>query len=152
MFLLYFSLWVIFNGQITLEICIFGVIIAAAIFFFTCKCMDYSIQKEINGYKKAGTFFKYVFLLVWEIIKANLKAVKLILSQKEEIEPALVSFESDLKTPGGKTMLANAITLTPGTITVTMDGKTFWVHCLDKELAEGIDDSTFEKLAKKLEE
>lgn len=52
MYLLYFILWVIFNGRITLEICLFGVVIAGAVFAFTCKFMDYSIEKEKHILKK----------------------------------------------------------------------------------------------------
>lgn len=151
MFFLYFALWVIFNGSITLEICIFGIIIAAALFAFTCKFMDYSLKKELGFWKKSGLFFKYVVLLIREIIKANLATVRLILTQKEEIQPALVSFKSDLENPVTKTLLANAITLTPGTITVNLEGDTYYVHCLDKELAEGINESTFTRLTKEME-
>ncbi len=58
MFLVYFALWVIFNGNITLEICIFGVIIAALLFAFTCKFMDCSIKKKIRAYKKLGKLLR----------------------------------------------------------------------------------------------
>ena len=46
MYLLYFLLWVIFNGNFTLEICLLGIVIAGGIFAFTCKFMDYSVEKE----------------------------------------------------------------------------------------------------------
>ena len=48
-------------------------------------------------------------------------------------------------------LLANSITLTPGTITVAVDGDKFIVHCLDKTLAEGIESSVFVKLLEKIE-
>ena len=51
MYLLYFLLWVIFNGNITLEIVVFGLIIAAVLFAFTCKFMDYSIAQEKRNIK-----------------------------------------------------------------------------------------------------
>lgn len=152
MFLVYFILWVIFNGQITLEICIFGVLIAALLFAFTCKFMDYSVQKELQVIRKLGKLLQYTFTLVWEIIKANLGTVHLILTQKEEIEPVLVSFHSDLKGPIAQTLLANAITLTPGTITVTLENGEYTVHCLDESLAEGMDQSVFVKLAGEIEQ
>jgi len=63
-----------------------------------------------------------------------------------------VSFHSDMKTPTGKTFLANAITLTPGTITVTLEGSEYVVHCLDQSLAEGMDDSVFVEMLSKLEQ
>lgn len=152
MFLVYFILWVIFNGQITLEICIFGVLIAALLFAFTCKFMDYSVKKELQMFRKLGKLLQYAFTLVWEVIKANLGTVHLILTQKEEIEPVLVRFHSDLKNPIAQTLLANAITLTPGTITVSLENGEYTVHCLDESLAEGMDQSVFVKLAGEIEQ
>lgn len=151
MYLLYFALWVIFNGNITLEICVFGVVIAAAIFAFTCKFMDYSIEKEKNLLKKLPKMIHYVCVLVIEIVKANFAVIHMILSEKEELEPTLVSFTSHMKTPVGRALLANAITLTPGTITVTLEEADYVVHCLDASLAEGMDDSVFVKLLSELE-
>lgn len=151
MYLLYFALWVIFNGNITLEICVFGVVIAAAIFAFTCKFMDYSIEKEKNLLKKLPKMIHYVCVLVIEIVKANFAVIHMILSEKEELEPTLVSFTSHMKTPVGRAFLANAITLTPGTITVTLEESDYVVHCLDASLAEGMDDSVFVKLLSELE-
>lgn len=151
MYLLYFLLWIIFNGNITVEICIFGLVIAAAVFAFTCKFMDYSLEKEKKNIKKAGKFLRYVCVLVWEIIKANFAVIHIILSEREEAEPALVSFRSDMKTPTGRAFLANAITLTPGTITVSLEESEYVVHCLDAGLAAGMDDSIFVELLADLE-
>ena len=94
---------------------------------------------------------QYAGILFWEIIQANLAAVRLILSEKEVVEPVLAHFTVDLKTQTGKTLLANAITLTPGTITVNIDGNHFAVHCLDKSIAVGMDSSSFVKVITKLE-
>lgn len=151
MYLVYFLLWIIFNGNITLEICIFGVVIAAVIFAFTCKFMDYSLEKEKKNILKIFRFLRYVFVLVKEIIKANFAVIHMILSEKEEVEPMLVSFSYDMKTPAGKALLANAITLTPGTITVLLEDSNYVVHCLDKSLAEGMDSSVFTDLLSDLE-
>lgn len=152
MYLLYFVLWVIFNGNITLEICLFGVVIAAAIFAFTCKFMDYSIAKEKRLLRNSFRFLRYICVLVMEIVKANFAVIHMILSEEEELEPALVSFRSDMKTGAGRAFLANAITLTPGTITVTLEDSEYVVHCLDVSLAEGMDDSVFVKLLADLEQ
>ena len=151
MYLLYFILWVIFNGNLTLEICLFGVVIAAVIFAFTCKFMDYSIEKEKKVIRSYFKFLRYTCVLVKEIVKANFTVMHMILSEREELEPVLVSFQSDMKTPVGRALLANAITLTPGTITVTLEGSEYVVHCLDESLAEGMDDSVFVRLLADLE-
>ena len=151
MYLLYFVLWVAFAGAITLEICIFGLVIAALIFAFTCKFMDHSIEKEISYYKKSLRFLKYLVILMDEIRKANIQTIKMILSKESEIKPVLVDFETDLQTEKGKVMLTNSITLTPGTITVSLDKSKYTVHCLDKSMAPGMDESIFVEEIRKLE-
>ena len=152
MYLVYFILWIIFNGKITLEICIFGLVIAALVFAFTCKFMDYSIAKEKKVVQRYLRFLKYVVVLVKEIMKANFSVIHMILSEREELEPALVSFRSDMKSPTGRAFLANAITLTPRTITVTLEDSEYLVHCLDKSLAVGMDDSVFVEMLSELEQ
>lgn len=152
MYLLYFFLWVIFNGNFTLEICLFGIVIAGAVFAFTCKFMDYSMEKEKKNLKNIGKFLRYVCVLIREIVKANFAVIPMILSEREEIEPTLVSFRTDLKTPSARAFLANAITLTPGTITVHLEEDSYVVHCLDESLADGMDDSVFVKLLSEMEQ
>ncbi len=151
MYLLYFLLWVIFNGNFTLEICLFGVVIAAVIFAFTCKFMDYSIRKERMLLRRCFKLLRYIFVLVKEIVKANFAVIHMILSEKEEVEPALVSFQAKMRTNTGRAFLANAITLTPGTITVTLENSDYTVHCLDESLAEGMDTSVFVELLEDME-
>ncbi|MCH5254366.1 MAG: Na+/H+ antiporter subunit E [Lachnospiraceae bacterium] len=152
MYLLYFILWVIFNGNLTPEIAAFGVIIAAALFAFTCKFADYSIAKEKKLFRNFFRILRYVAVLIIEIVKANFAVIHFILTEKEEIEPTIVSFKTDLKTPTARASLANAITLTPGTITVLLEDNVYAVHCLDDSLAEGIDESVFVEMLKKIEE
>lgn len=151
MYLMYFILWIIFNGAITWEICLFGLVIAGAVFAFTCKFMDYSIEKEKHLLKKGFQMLRYIFVLVKEIVKANFVVIHLILSEREEIEPALVTFEAEMETDPGRAFLANAITLTPGTITVSLEGSRYLVHCLDESMAEGMDRSVFVELLEELE-
>ncbi|MCM1049514.1 MAG: Na+/H+ antiporter subunit E [Clostridiales bacterium] len=151
MFLLYFILWVVFNGSFTLEIAVFGVVIAAAMFAFTCRFMDYSIAKEKRLFKNIFLMLRYVFVLVVEIVKANFAVIHLILSEEEEVEPLLVSFKSDLSESAYRSALANAITLTPGTITVLLENNVYTVHCLDETFAEGINKSVFADMLAKME-
>ncbi len=75
----------------------------------------------------------------------------MIYSAEYEPEPAIVHFQTDLKTTFARVLLANSITLTPGTITVSLKDNIYTVHCLDKELAMGIDSSVFVKLLERIE-
>lgn len=101
--------------------------------------------------KKLFRVLQYVFILIKEIIKANFEVIRMITSSRYEIEPAVVRFRTDLKTTPARILLANSITLTPGTITVLLEEDEYVVHCLDKSLAEGIDSSVFVSLLRKLE-
>ena len=105
MFLLLLAVWIILNGKITVEICVLGALISAALFYFMCRYMEYGLRKE------------------------------------------LLLFRTGL----AKVMLADSITLTPGTITVSVENDRFCVHCLDRELAEGMEDSVFVGLLLEME-
>lgn len=151
MYIIFFLIWVIFNGQLTLEIAAFGAVIAGVIYWFLCKFLNYSPKTDLILCKKLFQVLYYVFVLVKEIIKANFAVIKMIMSSRYEIEPAVVKFKTDLKTTTARVLLANSITLTPGTITVSLENDEYVVHCLDKSLAEGINSSIFVTLLRKLE-
>lgn len=152
MYLLFFLVWLIFNGQVTLEIVIFGLVISAAVYAFICKFMDWSPQKDLVILKKSGLLFKYAGLLLREIVKANMAMIRMTVSPHLEPDPVIVHFRTKLKTKTAKVLLANSITLTPGTITVALEGDELTVHCLDRSFSEGIEDSSFERALLKLEE
>ena len=151
MLLLFLLVWIIFNGSVTAEILLIGVAVAGAMFGFICNFMDYSLKKELALYRKVPLLFRYVLILLKEIITANLTVIRMILTRKETMEPVLVHVHTDLKTEVSRVILANSITLTPGTITVSMTGQDLLVHCLDRSLSEGMEDSVFVKLLQKLE-
>ena len=152
MFIALFLFWLVFNGRFTVEIAVFGLILSAAILWFMCKFMDYSLEKDFRIVKKSLWMIKYVLILIVEIGKANVGVLKILLSVRYEKEPVLVSFHTDLKSRAARVILANSITLTPGTITVNLMDDYYEVHCLDKSLAAGLDSSIFVKQLKKFEE
>lgn len=152
MFIFYFLIWVLFNGRLTLEIALFGVAIAAAIYWFTCKFMGYSFQKDVQIVKKAGRIGRLLATLFVEIVKANWQVIGWVYNRKKPMEPAIVEFTADLEKTISQVALADCITLTPGTITGYQDGNHFVVHCLDKSMAEGMDQSVFVEILKELEE
>ena len=152
MLLLFFLAWVVFNGRLTLEIALFGIAVAGAVFAFVCRFMDYNLKQELRLYRLMPAFVQYLYCLVKEVILANLTVCRLILTRKEEMEPVLVHVRADLKTETARVILANSITLTPGTITVSLEGDKLLVHCLDKSLSEGMEDSVFVRLLQKMEE
>lgn len=151
MYIILFLFWVILNGKFNLEIALFGLVISAALYWFICKFMNYSMEWEMHVLKAFGGIVSYVFFLAVEIIKANLAVVHVILQFDSEPEPMMAEFTADLKNTTGRVLLANSITLTPGTITVELEDNSYLVHGLEPEYLEGIHESDFVRRIKKLE-
>ena len=152
MYILYLLLFIVFNGKFTTEILVIGAVVAAGMLFFSIKFLNHSLKKEIIIYRSIFYFMYFTGVLLLEIVKANGYVMKMILSPNLSPSPALVRFETDINSPRLKALLANAITLTPGTITAELEENTFVVHCLDRSLAEGIEKSVFVRLIKNMED
>ena len=150
MYLLLYIFWIILNGKITLEICLIGVAATALIGLLMRVLFGYTLALDLRILKKVPLFICYIFVLIWEIIKASAAMFSYIFKDKETVEPVLVTFKPQLKTRLGRFILANSITLTPGTITVKMEGSHFQVHCLIPEYADGIEESSFVKLLRRI--
>lgn len=144
-------LWIIFNGRLTLEVFLTGLVLCTLLFAFCCRFMGYSVKRDIRLLKRLPLAFQYAVILIIEILKANRQVLYFITTPRYQVEPQIVHFTSNLKTRMGRVLLANSITLTPGTITVGLEGNEFYVHCLDKEFAEGMESSIFVELLEKME-
>lgn len=73
-------------------------------------------------------FILYLPVFAWYCIKANFQVVYLVLHPKMPIRPGIVKVKTGLQSDTGRTALANCITLTPGTLTVDVDGDCLYVH------------------------
>ncbi len=151
MFFLLLFIWFIFNGKITLEITLIGVAICALLYLFMCRFMGYSVKKDMALVRKSGFFLYYIGVLIKEIIKSTLSVTHLILTDWEIAEPVIVKHKTRLRTRIGRVILANSITLTPGTFTIILKGDELVIHCLDEDMAEGIEHLVFEELLEKIE-
>lgn len=151
--LLIFILWVIFNGRLTTEITIFGLLLSFALAYFVRRFVSPELtpKKQWEAARKIPSFLRYVWLLVVEIALANLAVLKLILVDKYVIEPKLATFHTQLKTRAARVILADCITLTPGTITVSLEEDEYLIHCLDASFENGVHNSEFEKRLLRLE-
>ena len=131
MYFLLFGFWVLLNGQFTLEIAIVGAIVCAALYAFMCTYMGYSPKQEWRIARRLPRIASYFIYLVGEVFKSSFGVIKLIWSPKLVVEPEVTSFRTRLRTDAGKVVLANSITMTPGTITVDVQDDKFLIHCLD---------------------
>ena len=151
MFIFLFIFWLLLNGRVTVEICLFGLVICGAVYLFLCRFMDYRPSYDRTVFQFIPWFFRYFAALLKEICKANLTMMGFVFTLSRIAEPALITFTVPLRTPFARTLLANSITLTPGTITVSLQDSVYRVHCYDKSMAEGITDSVFVRLLLEME-
>ncbi len=151
MYFVLFGFWVILNGKWTLEIGVVGLVVCAALYAFMCAYMGYSPKKEWQLFKRLPRIIGYVLYLIKEVYKAAFDTIRLIWAPEKEIAPRLISFRTRLKTDAGKVVLANSITMTPGTITVDVQDDLFLVHCLDDSFDLGTEGFEMEERVMRLE-
>ena len=150
MALLIFLFWVVLNGRFTLEIACIGAAVTAGAFLFLCRACDWTLKKEAALYRASPRVLLFLCTVVWEIIKANLHMIPVVWKGKPE--PVVRSIRTSLTTRFCRMALSNAITLTPGTITLSCKDGELTVHCLTKATAEGLDDNVFERRLLRIEE
>ena len=151
MFFVFVILFVCFCGRVTAEVVLISLPVSAALFAFCCRFLGYSLRREIRFLKTLPLFIAYFFFLLGEIVQANLRLLRFVYSQKYVPEPCIVTFTTSLRSPFLRTVLADSITLTPGTITLDAEGNTLRVHCLDKSMSEGLRDAPFDTRLSRLE-
>lgn len=151
MSVLLFLLWLILNGKVTLEIVLLGAVLVVLVLLAMTRLTNYSLKRELKIWRKVPLALAYVFVLIWEILKANAVVARIILDRRVKVEQTVVYVNIDLNTDFCKMLMANSITLTPGTMTASVDGNTFTVHCLSREMLDGIETSTFVRLLQRLE-
>lgn len=150
MYILFFVLWFIYNGRVTWELLFFGAVIVFLINLFATKVIGYSIQHEIRIWRNLPLIILYILNLVAEIIKASLAVMSVIFTPGAGPDPVIIEFYSGFNSNFCNVVLANSITLTPGTYTVIQDKDHFVVHCLRREYAEGITESSFVQLLRRI--
>lgn len=151
MYIVFLLFWILLNGKCNVEILLFGIVISLAVYLFCWKFLGYSPKKDLAFARVFGYALLYLILLAAEIVKANAGVLREIYTEKTEVDPCVVHFTSPFESELLNVILADSITLTPGTITLELTGKEFTVHCLDRSMSEGLDDSSFVKLLKKIE-
>jgi len=109
----------------------------ASVLFAVGLCYRMRIlDSETVPYMHTMTTVGYFGWLFLEVVKANFAVVKAVLRPDMEISPTLLTVPTPQKTDIGKTMFANSITLTPGTVSMDIDDDGILVHALLAEMAD----------------
>lgn len=151
MLVLFFAFWLVLSSKITVEILCIGVALTLLVYLFARVCFKYTWKMEFTILRIIPLAIVYLFVLAIEICKSNIKVMRIVWFKRIPIEPAVVKLKVSFKTDVAKAVLANSISLTPGTITAAIEGDEFYIHCLSKEMMDGIEESSFVKLLRAME-
>jgi multicomponent Na+:H+ antiporter subunit E len=136
------------TGKLGLQSVIAGVVVAILVgLLFGDK-----IARELplsRVFSRIFWLLVYVPMVLWYVVIANLDVVYRVVHPDMPIHPGIVKVKTTLTNPAGRTMLANSITLTPGTLTVDIVDEYLYVHWINVQ-AEDVEGAT-KKIVSKFE-
>lgn len=143
------ALWFIMSQKTEPKFLILG---AASSILIAAFCSRILIMKGAKSEKEYSLLNvnlirmnAYFIWLLGEVIKAALYVSRISLSDRSKVEPSIAWFKADYDSPFARALLANSITLTPGTITIDItDDGIYSVHALTNELREGLLDGSMQ--------
>jgi multicomponent Na+:H+ antiporter subunit E len=118
---------------------------------------DLFIQEPAKVFQPTRWFWFLIYIPVftWEMVKANFDVAYRVLHPKMPIRPGIVKVKTKIRSDMGRVILANSITLTPGTFTVDLKDDVMYIHCIfvrhtDEEKASAAILKPFESLLMKV--
>jgi multicomponent Na+:H+ antiporter subunit E len=147
-FFILFGFWVFMSGQLDWWHLSWGFLSSALV---AALSNDFLLQDmKVKRMMKEGVLFvAYVPWLLYQIVRANIYIAYLVLHPKmpHVIDPHIIKFKTTLKKDLARVAFANSITLTPGTITVLIKDDHFFVHAIDKKVAESLPGTMEQRIA-----
>lgn len=143
--------WLLLSSEYDAQHVLTGIALAALLTWFWRDLSHLLPSRSLT--KNIPSLLKFGIFLLWEIILANVSVAKSVIQSGDKLDSGFVSFKPELETSWGRVLLANAITITPGTLTIDVNPDTgvFMVHGLTKEMREGLADGRLVKLIQSLE-
>jgi multicomponent Na+:H+ antiporter subunit E len=153
-FILSMIFWLMLTFEFTIPNLIVGAVSSLLTSVFFTRFFVKNVYKLIQP-KRYFWFLVYLFVFIWECIKANIDVAYRVLHPKMPIRPGIVKVRTTLKSDLAKMLLANSITMTPGTISVDIIDDYLYIHWIyissdDPEVYTEIITGAFEKYIKRI--
>lgn len=150
MFIVLFAFWMVMSGRTETKFIIYGLLTAAVVSWITYPLLLVPNKDHSKKYFVFGVsifkFIGYFFWLMWQLVLANVDVLLATTSQEMTIDPKIVRFYFRADNPMATVVLANSITLTPGTVTVNVtDDGLYEIHALTAGAASGVLDGSMQK-------
>ena len=130
LFVLLFAIWFLLTYPFDIQETIVGLSLAFIISVLPLPGSKIFAEFRFSP-KAVFNFIVFGFVFLYCLIKANIDVAFRVIRPRLNINPGIVKIRTKLKSSLGRALLANAITLTPGTITVDARGEFFYIHWID---------------------
>lgn len=129
LFVVLLAFWLVLSGRLDPVFVVLGIVSSVAVTWFATRLLD-GVIGPADATPRVS-LFHLVSFFVWllaQIPPAGLVIARVVIDQRRPPRPGVVRFRTRLQSPAARTLLANAITLVPGTITLNVEGDEFTVH------------------------
>jgi len=126
-FILLFLVWIGLTNSLDIQELIVGAIVAFVIARFFTPNREFNLKELVIKY------IKFIPIFLKNLVQSNIAVAKIVLNPKLPINTGIVKLKTSLNSDHDKLVLANAITLTPGTITVELRDNDLFIHILNMD-------------------
>ena len=140
---LLFALWMVLTYNVQVFNIVVGLAVSLSIALLYTKLFIHKAFEFISPV----WFMVYLYVLLKNLIISNLQISKRILSKDMNLSPAIVAVKTNLESDWKKLLLANSITLTPGTLTLDIKDDMLFIHVIEYD-----EDSNKENITKEFED
>jgi len=141
LFVLLFAFWLLLTGSLAPAELIAGFLVALVVTLISRPHLAIFDGLRLTP-SAIPAFLAYLGVFLIALVRANLDMARRILSPSLPLQPALVEVRTDLQSPLGRLILANSITLTPGTLTVDVGDDILLIHWIDAPPDIDIEEAT----------
>lgn len=143
-----FGVWILFSGKLDAFHLGSGVLAALLIVWLDRQLGPANFEKGDSPLRpNAGRILLYIPWLIGQMLLSSWQVARAVLdpAMRQKIDPNLVSFRSKQPHTIARVVLGNSITLTPGTLTLDIEGEEFLVHSLTEGTARSLLDGTMQR-------
>ena len=154
LFILSLIFWLLLTFKLTVPNIIVGTVASIICSLFFGRFFITNVYKLLQP-QRYFWFVVYLLVFLWECLKANLDVAYRVLHPAMPIRPGIVKVKTTLKSDLAKMLLANSITMTPGTISVDIIDDNLYIHWIyirseDPDVYTGMITGAFEKYIKRI--
>jgi multicomponent Na+:H+ antiporter subunit E len=138
------AFWLVISGSLAWADLILGLVVSLLLGAWAVRALWADEAPAVTPRELLALLW-YLAGLGRQVFAAAVHLARVVLDPRLPIEPMLITYRTSLRRPISRVAFAQSVTLTPGTLTVDLDGDTFVIHCLGPEFARRIESGEIER-------